>query len=138
MTTALSIMVIGYMYDGLHSYVWMYVLAIAAEVLILFLLWLLIRSAKNDDLVTNATTRSLVLKLRDWENKYRSERSRKAQERRRKEEEQKAYDEEMKRQDTPSAMRAHVVASSIVVPSEKETEKKTPSKPSTKRKKLLK
>ncbi|WP_230266593.1 MFS transporter [Allobaculum fili] len=123
MTTALSIMVIGYMYDGLHSYVWMYVLAIAAEVLILFLLWLLIRSAKNDDLVTNATTRSLVLKLRDWENKYRSERSRKAQERRRKEEEQKAYDEEMKRQDTPSAMRAHVVASSIVVPSEKETEK---------------
>lgn len=80
LTTAISIMVIGYMYDGLHSYVWMYVLALAAEVLIAFLLWMMLNNRNADEFVTNDATRSLVLKIRDFEARRKEEHARKTYE----------------------------------------------------------
>lgn len=78
--TAVSISVIGFMYDAMQSYIWIYVIAIAALVVIALILWLLIRNGKADDLVTTESTRSMIMKLRDFEARHRADRAKKAAE----------------------------------------------------------
>lgn len=70
LTTALMISLVGFMYDKLTSYLWVYIIAIIMEVLIAILIYYLISNEKMDDLVTNDITRSFIERVRD-ENKKR-------------------------------------------------------------------
>lgn len=65
LTTALMISLVGYMYDRLASYLWVYIIAIVMEVLIAGLIYYLIANEKMDDLVTNDVTRTFIERIRD-------------------------------------------------------------------------
>ena len=65
LTTALMISLVGFMYDKLTSYLWVYIIAILMEVCIAGLIYYLISNEKMDDLVTNDFTRSFIERVRD-------------------------------------------------------------------------
>lgn len=95
--TAFSIMIVGYMYDALQSYVWMYVIAIAAEVVIALLMWMLIHNQKADALVTSDATRSMITRVREFEVHRRQERALK--DAKRKEEQERTREAERQKQE---------------------------------------
>lgn len=105
LTTAIAITVVGFMYDGLGSYLWIYILALVEEIVILLIVWYLIHDTKADDLVINKETRSFISSIREASAKRKAEREQKrlemkereAQEKKEKEE-QEARQEEALRQ----------------------------------------
>lgn len=63
-TTALAISGIGFLYDNVGTYTWIYGIATAEEVIILGLIWYLIHDEKIEDLVSDEGTRAVLNKLR--------------------------------------------------------------------------
>lgn len=90
LTTAVSISVVGFLYDTFDSYAWIYFIALAEEVIIVLVVWYLIHSEKADDLITNANTRSFIEKLRRDREHRKEVRAQKAEERREEEARKKA------------------------------------------------
>lgn len=73
LTTALAIPAVGFLYDGLKSYVWIYVIAIALEVVIGLVIWYLIHDQSADDLVTSPATRGFIERIREWSARRKAE-----------------------------------------------------------------
>lgn len=65
LTTALMISLVGFMYDKLTSYLWVYIIAVLMEICIAALIYYLIANEKMDDLVSNDFTRSFIERIRD-------------------------------------------------------------------------
>lgn len=65
LTTAIAISAIGFMYDSLGSYNWIYGIAIGEEVVILLLIWYLIHNERIEDLVSDEGARSVIEKIRN-------------------------------------------------------------------------
>lgn len=64
LTTAIAISAIGFMYDSLQSYNWIYGIAIGEEVVILLLIWYLVHNERIEDLVSDEGARSMIAKIR--------------------------------------------------------------------------
>lgn len=64
LTTALAISGIGFLYDSVGSYTWIYGIAIVEEVIILGLIWYLIHNEKIEDLVSDEGARAVINKLK--------------------------------------------------------------------------
>lgn len=93
-TTAVAITVVGFMYDGMQSYLWIYIIALVEEVVILLVVWYLIHDTKADDLVINKETSSFIASIREATAKRKAEREQKRLEMKEKEEQEKAQKEQ--------------------------------------------
>ncbi len=71
-TTALAISGIGFLYDKVGTYTWIYGIATAEEVVILGLIWYLIHNEKIEDLVSDEGTRAMLNKIRTAQENHKA------------------------------------------------------------------
>ncbi len=71
-TTALAISGIGFLYDQVGTYTWIYGIATVEEVVILGLIWYLIHNEKIEDLISDEGTRAVLNKIRTAQENHKT------------------------------------------------------------------
>lgn len=68
LTTAIAIPLIGFFYDAVQTYVWIYAIALGIEAILLVIVWYLVHDQKADEFVDSKPAHSLITKLRTFGN----------------------------------------------------------------------